>query len=105
MRVQLDRQNGNQDQTFMYILDTLCFMPEVLHLSTTYPLDTSAHSTMLVFDNEFTTVPYMEQGTIPPHSTDLLQSSSELASKQKFYLAQAWLGSTDLDNTDNPVVS
>ncbi len=46
---------------------------------------------------------------IPPHWSDLLQSSSELASKQAFNLAQAWLDSTGLDNTDlpfmdNPVV-
>ncbi len=46
-RVQLDRQNGNRDQTFVYILDTLRFAPEVLHLSTTHPLDMSSHSTML----------------------------------------------------------
>ncbi len=47
---------------------------------------------------------------IPPHWSDILQSSSELASKQAFNLAQAWLGSTGVDNTgalqftDNPVV-
>jgi hypothetical protein len=51
----------------------------------------------------------MEAGTIPPHWSDLLQSSSELASKQAFDLAQACLGSTGIDNTDlqfmdNPVV-
>jgi hypothetical protein len=51
----------------------------------------------------------MEAGTIPPHWSDLLQSSSELASKQAFSLAQAWLGSSGLDNTDlqltdNPVL-
>jgi hypothetical protein len=63
----------------------------------------------VVFDNDFTMVPCMEEGLIPPHWSDLLQSSSELASKQAFNLAQAWLGSTGLDNTDlqftdNPVV-
>jgi hypothetical protein len=63
----------------------------------------------VVIDNDFTTVPYMEAGAIPPHWSDLLQSLSELASKQAFNLAQAWLGSTGLDNTDlqstdNPVV-
>jgi hypothetical protein len=42
----------------------------------------------------------MEAGTIPQHWSDLLQSSSQLASKQAFNLAQAWLGSTGLDNTD-----
>ncbi len=54
-------------------------------------------------------VPYMKAGTIPPHWSDQLQSSSELARKQTINLAQAWLGSTGLDNTDlqftdNPVV-
>jgi hypothetical protein len=45
-------------------------------------------------------VPYMEAGTFPPHLADLLQSSLELASKQAFNLAQAWLGSTGQDNID-----
>jgi hypothetical protein len=54
-------------------------------------------------------VPCIEAGRIPPHWSDLLQSYSELASKQAFNLAQAWLGSTGLDNTDlkftdNPVI-
>jgi hypothetical protein len=30
----------------------------------------------VVFDDDFTTIPYMETGTIPPHWSDLLQSSS-----------------------------
>jgi hypothetical protein len=54
----------------------------------------------VVFDDDFTRVPYMEAGTISPHWSDLLQSSSELASKQAFNLPQAWLDSTGLDNTD-----
>jgi hypothetical protein len=63
----------------------------------------------VVFDNDFTTITYMEAGTIPPQRSDLLHSSSKLASKQAFNLAQAWLGSTGQDNTDllftdNPVV-
>ncbi len=37
---------------------------------------------------------------IPPHWSDLLQSSSDLASKQALDLAQAWVGSTGQDNTD-----
>jgi hypothetical protein len=48
----------------------------------------------VVFDNDFTRVPYMEAGTIPPHWSDLLHSSSGLGSKQASNLAQAWLGST-----------
>jgi hypothetical protein len=44
-----------------------------------------------------------------PHWSDLVHSSSELASKQAFDLAQACLGSTGQDNTDlqfmdNPVI-
>ncbi len=42
----------------------------------------------------------MEAGMIPPHWSDLVHSSSELASKQAFNLAQAWMGSTGQDNTD-----
>jgi hypothetical protein len=62
-----------------------------------------------VFDDDFTMVPYMEAGTIPPHWSDLVHSSSELASKQALDIAQAWLGSTGNNNTDlqfmdNPVV-
>jgi hypothetical protein len=54
-------------------------------------------------------VPYIEAGTIPQQWSDLVNSSSELASKQALDIAQAWLGSTGQDNTDlqftdNPVV-
>jgi hypothetical protein len=79
----------------------LVYNPSAGHVSPQYHV---------VFANVFTTVPYMEAGTIPPHWSDLLQSSSELATKQSFNLAQAWLGSTCLDNTDlqftdNPFVN
>jgi hypothetical protein len=78
----------------------LVYNPSTGHISPQYHV---------VFDDDFTTVPYMEAGMIPPHWSGLLQFSSELASKQAFNLAQAWLGSTGLDNTDlqfmdNPVV-
>jgi hypothetical protein len=51
----------------------------------------------------------MEAGTIPPHWSDLVHSSLELASKQAFNSTEALLGSTGQDNselklTDNPVV-
>jgi hypothetical protein len=80
-------------------------------LSITHPLDTGHVSPQyhVVFDDDFTRVPYLEAGSIPSHWSDLLQSFSELASKQVWNLAQAWLGSTGLDNTDlqftdNPVI-
>jgi hypothetical protein len=54
-------------------------------------------------------VSYKEAGTIPPHWSGLVHSSSELASKHALNSAQARLGSTGQDNTDlqftdNPVV-
>jgi hypothetical protein len=78
----------------------LVYNPSTGHVSPQYHV---------VYEDDFTMVPYMEAGMIPPHWSDLLQSSSELASKQAFNLAQAWLGSTGLDNTDlqftdNPVI-
>ncbi len=42
----------------------------------------------------------MESGTIPPHWPDLVHSSSELASKQAFNLAEVWLGSTGQNNSE-----
>jgi hypothetical protein len=51
----------------------------------------------------------MQTGIIPPYWSDLLHSSSELASKHALNLTEAWLGSTGQDNTDlqfmdNPVI-
>ncbi len=51
----------------------LVYNPSTGHVSPQYHV---------VADDDFTTVPCMEAGTIPPHWSDLLQSSSELASKQ-----------------------
>jgi hypothetical protein len=78
----------------------LVYNPSTGHVSPQYHV---------VFDDDFTAVPYMKAGTIPPHWSDLVHSSSELASKQALDIAQAWLGSTSQDNTDlqftdNPVV-
>jgi hypothetical protein len=78
----------------------LVYNPSTGHVSPQYHV---------AFDDDFTMVPYTEAGIFPPHWSDLLQSSSELASKQAFNLAQAWLGSTGQDNTDlqftnNPVI-
>jgi hypothetical protein len=69
----------------------LVYNPSTGHISPQYHV---------VFDNDFTTVPYMGVGTIPPHWSDLVHSSSELASKQALDKAQAWLGSAGQDNTD-----
>jgi hypothetical protein len=58
----------------------LVYNPSTRHVSPQYHV---------VFDDDFTTISYMEAGTITPHWSDLLQSSSELASKHPFNLAQA----------------
>ena len=62
----------------------------------------------VVFDDEFSTVPYMEKGTIPPHWNNLVKHSSEMATKEDFLIAETWLQSnhdTDLKPTDNQVVN
>jgi hypothetical protein len=48
----------------------LVYNPSTEHVSPQY------HA---VFDNDFTMVPCMDAGTIPPHWSDLIYSSSELA--------------------------
>jgi hypothetical protein len=100
--VQLAHQNGKWDlrsNICVYLEHSpfhagsvaLVYNPSTGHFSPQYHV---------VFEDDVTMVPYMEAGTIPPHLADLLQSSSELASKQAYNLAQAWLGSTGQDNID-----
>ena len=49
----------------------------------------------VVFDDTFSTVPYMDAGTVPPHWEDLLRHSSEKATDEDFDLAQDWMDSTE----------
>ncbi len=58
----------------------LVYNPSTGHVSPQYHV---------VFDNDFTRVPYMEIWTIPPNWLDLVHSSSELATKQAFNLTEA----------------
>ena len=48
----------------------------------------------VVFDNSFSTVPYMNLGTTPPNWADLVLHSYELSTYDDFWLAQTW--SSDL---------
>jgi hypothetical protein len=48
----------------------------------------------IVFNNTFSTIPYMDAGTVPPHWEDLLQHSSEKATDKDFDLAQEWMDMT-----------
>ncbi len=82
MRVQLNRQNGNQDQTFHTGSVALVYNPSTGHVSPHYHV---------VFDDDFTKVLYMAAETIPPHCSDLVlllvYSSLELACKHALNLA------------------
>ena len=44
----------------------------------------------VVFDDEFSTVPFMRNGEVPPHWKDLVQHSAELVSEDEFDLATTW---------------
>jgi hypothetical protein len=47
----------------------------------------------IVFDDEFTTVPFMRNGEIPPHWSDLVKCSVELTTDEDFDLAMSWANS------------
>ena len=51
----------------------------------------------VVFDDEFTTVPFMREGTVPPNWRQLLNESTELATEESFNLAKTW--NIPLDDT------
>ena len=48
----------------------------------------------VVFDDDFSTVSYMEAGTIPPNWKELVQYSSERATDEDVALADTWLNSS-----------
>lgn len=70
----------------------------------------------VVFDDDFTTVPCMEAGTIAPNWEALVTNSSKKSTPQALALSQAWLGNnmdstisikrdhTDLQLADDPVL-
>jgi len=61
----------------------------------------------VVFDDKYSTVPYMEKGSTPPHWEDLVKYSSEMATKEDYNIAETWLQSNQnnkVQPTDNPVV-
>ena len=47
----------------------------------------------MVFDDYFSTVPYMEAGTLPPNWEDLVKYSSDMATTKDVNLAKTWLNS------------
>jgi hypothetical protein len=77
----------------------LVFNPSTGHVSPQYHV---------VFDDNLTTVQYMNDKLVPPNWANLVENSSELATKQSFVLAKNWSqessNNTDLQAPDNPVV-
>ncbi len=80
---------------FHAISVALIYNPSTGHVSQQYHV---------VFDDDFTMVPFMEPGMVPPQRSNLVHSSSELASKHVLNLSQAWLGSTGQDVMPVPVM-
>ena len=44
----------------------------------------------VVFDDTFGTVPYMREGTIPPHWAEQVWNSTEIATDEDFDTAKTW---------------
>ena len=59
----------------------LILNPRTLHVSPQFHI---------VFDDEFTTVPFMRNEDEPPHWAKLVKESSELATDQEYELAKEW---------------
>jgi hypothetical protein len=44
----------------------------------------------VVFDDTFSTVPFMREGTVPSHWAELVRNSSEVATDESFDIAKTW---------------
>ena len=47
----------------------------------------------LVFDDEFSTIPFMRDGAVPPHWSELVKHSAELVTDEAFNIATTWANS------------
>ena len=55
----------------------------------------------VVFDNNFTSVPYTEASTLPPNWQELTEHSSEMATTKDSFKADTWLSDQQMvDTTD-----
>ena len=55
----------------------------------------------VVFDEDFTTVPFMDKNQVPPNWAKLVQSSRELVTEEQFDLANTWLSAQE--NPTRPI--
>ena len=63
----------------------LVFNPRTLHVSPQFHV---------VFDDLFTTVPFLRSGDVSPHWTALVQSCSESSTDEAYDLATSWIEDT-----------
>eukprot|EP00957_Ditylum_brightwellii_P204894 15341264-Ditylum_brightwellii.AAC.1 len=60
----------------------------------------------IVFDDEFTNVPYLDSAEAPPNWIDFIKNHTECATEESFNIASSWYegkGSiTDLDEIPDP---
>ena len=56
----------------------------------------------VIFDESFTTVPYMNEHQVPPNWSDLVTNSRELVTDEQFDLAKTWLASTVSQEQEAP---
>ena len=54
----------------------------------------------VVFDDNFSTVPYMQNASVPPMWEQLVQTSSELATSEDFKLTDTWLKNSNEGNIE-----
>ena len=66
--------------------------PRTLHVSPQYHV---------VFDDTFSTVPFLRAGKGPPYWNDLVADSSKLVTNEKFELANIWAAEDDEDTPDD----
>ena len=59
----------------------------------------------VVFDDDFTTVPYMEAGTLPPNWEDLVHHSCETATAEEVELADSWLSAVAKEGANDDQLS
>ena len=49
----------------------------------------------MVFDDDFTTTPFLKSEDLPPHWTSLLQSCSKFSTDEAYCLTTMWMYKTD----------
>eukprot|EP00957_Ditylum_brightwellii_P007745 586003-Ditylum_brightwellii.AAC.1 len=59
----------------------------------------------VVFDNEFSTVPYFQSSEQPPNWVELVQNHTELATEESFTIASSWYEGQSAHRTDQADLS